>query len=173
MKQGQELWYDTLYLIGHEHLVAVELNLVLLQFQRVLDAWEVKNTRKVKWIVHVQVNPEQRFIVHGVEGTVERLVVLILQRRGSLRPQRLHIINNIILGCLYLFAVFPLSLLTKSHGNGQELAILVQQSLKLELIEEFLGVIIDIEDDVRTVSLALSIINLIGWRTVAAPFHGL
>ena len=98
MKQGEELRYDALYLIGDKNLVAVELNLVLLKLQRVLDAWEIKDTREVEGIVYIEVNPEQRFIVHGVEGTIERLVVLFLQRRRGLRPQRIHIIYYIVIG---------------------------------------------------------------------------
>ena len=80
MQQGEELRHDAFHLVGHEHLVAVQLNLVLLQLQRVLDAGEVENTREVEGIVHVEVNPEQGLVVHGVEGAIERLVVLVLER---------------------------------------------------------------------------------------------
>ena len=79
MQQGQELRYDTLHLISDEHLVAIQLDLVALQVDVRLDAWEVEDTREVERIIHIQVDPEHRLIAHGVEGAVERLVVLVLQ----------------------------------------------------------------------------------------------
>ena len=36
---------------------------------------------------NIQMNPEQRLVAHGVERTVERLVVFVLQGRRSLGPQ--------------------------------------------------------------------------------------
>ena len=79
MQQGQELRYDALHLISDENLIAIQLDLIALQIDVRLDAWEVKDTREVERIIHIQVNPEHRLIAHGVEGTVERLVVLVLQ----------------------------------------------------------------------------------------------
>ena len=79
MQQCQELRHDTLHLVGHKHLVAIQLNLVALQVDVRLDAWEVEDTREVEGIIHIQVDPEHRLIAHGVEGAVERLVVLVLQ----------------------------------------------------------------------------------------------
>ncbi len=79
MQQGEELRYDALYLVCNEYLVAIQLNLVALHVDAVLDAWEVENTRQVEWEVYVQVNPEQRVVLHWVEGVIELLVVLILQ----------------------------------------------------------------------------------------------
>ena len=71
MEQGEELWHDAFDAVGHEYLVAIELNLVLLQLQRVLDAREVEDTCEVEGIVDVKVNPKQRLVAHGVEGTIE------------------------------------------------------------------------------------------------------
>ena len=79
MQQRQELRHNTFHLIGYEYLVAIELDLVALQIDVRLDAREVEDTRQVEWVIHIQVNPEHRFVAHGVEGTVERLVVLVLQ----------------------------------------------------------------------------------------------
>ena len=78
MKQCEELWYDTFNLIGHEYLIAIELNLITLQFDIVLYTWEIENTCKVEWVVNIQVNPEQWFIIHWEESTIEALVVFIL-----------------------------------------------------------------------------------------------
>ena len=79
MEQCKELWYNSLDLIGYENLVAIELNLITLQFDIVLYTWEIKNTRKVEWVVNVQVNPEQWLVIHWEESTIEALVVFILQ----------------------------------------------------------------------------------------------
>ena len=79
MQQGKELWYDALYLVGYEYLVAVELNLITLQFDVRLDFGEVEDTRQIEGLIHVEVDPEERFIAHGIERTVEALVILILQ----------------------------------------------------------------------------------------------
>ena len=79
MEQSEEVWHDALYLVGHEHLIAIQLYLVALQVDVRLYAWEVKHTGKVEWEVNVQVNPEERFVLHRIQCTIERLVVFILQ----------------------------------------------------------------------------------------------
>ena len=173
MQQGEELGYDALYLVGHEYLVAVQLNLVLLQLDIVLDFWEVEDTCEVEWVIYVQVNPEQRLVAHGVECAVEALVVLVLQCAWSLGPQGLYAVDDVVLIGINLLAVLPLGLLTKGHGHSHKLAVLVEQSLELELVEELLAVIIYIKDDVRSVLLALCIVNLVGRTSVAAPLHRL
>ena len=113
MQQGQELRNDALYLVCYEYLVAIQLNLVALHVDAVLDAWEVENTRQVEWEIYVQVNPEQWIVLHWIESMIELLVVLILQGARSLGPERLYIINNVILVCLHVLAVLPLSLLAE------------------------------------------------------------
>ena len=103
MEQGEELRDDALHLVGHEHLVAIELNLIALQVDVLLDTWEIEDTCKVERIVHIQVDLEQRFVLHGVEGAIERLVVLILQGVRSLCPQWFHAVDDIILSCIHHF----------------------------------------------------------------------
>ena len=78
MKQCKEFWYNALNLIGHEYLIAIELNLITLQFDIVLYTWEIKNTREVEWVVNVQVNPEQWLVIHREQCAIEALVVFIL-----------------------------------------------------------------------------------------------
>ena len=79
MEQCKELWYNSLNLIGYEYLIAIELNLITLQFDIVLYTWEIKYTREVEWVVNVQVNPKQWLVIHWEERTIEVLVVFILQ----------------------------------------------------------------------------------------------
>ena len=162
VEQGEELRHDALHLVGDEDLVAVELDLVLLQLDVRLDLGEVEDTREVEGVVDVQVDPEQGLVRHGVEGAVERLVVLVLQCRRGFRPQRFHIINNIVLVGIHLLAVLPFGLLAEGDGYGHELAVFVEQSLQLILVEELLAVVVDVEDDVRSVVSALGVVDLIG-----------
>ena len=148
MQQGKELRNDALYLVCYEYLVAIQLNLVALHVDAVLDAWEVENTRQVEWEIYVQVNPEQWIVLHWIESMIELLVVLILQGARSLGPERLHIINNVILVCLHVLAVLPLSLLAEGYRHCHKLAVLVQEFLNLALLEEFLAVVSDMENDI-------------------------
>ncbi len=67
VQQGQILRHNVLHLIGHIHLIAVELYLVAVHIQIVLYLREVQNTRQVERVIHVQVNMEQRLLhLHGV-----------------------------------------------------------------------------------------------------------
>ena len=92
MQQGQELRHDAFHCVGHEDLVAVELNLVALDFDVVLFLREVEDAGKVEGLVDVEVNPEERLVGHREEVAVELLVVLVLEVSRLLCPQRLYII---------------------------------------------------------------------------------
>ena len=148
MKQCEEFRYNAFYLVGHEHLVAIELNLVALHVDAALDAWEVENTREIEWEVYVQMNPEQWVVLHWVKGVIELLVVLILQGARSFCPERLNIVDNVILISLHILTILPLGLLAESYRHGHKLAVLVQKFLNLALLQEFLAVISNVEDDV-------------------------
>ena len=148
MKQCEEFRYNAFYLVGYKHLIAIELNLVTLHVDATLDAWEVENTRKIEWEVYVQMNPEQRVVLHWIKGVIELLVVLILQGARSLCPERLNIVDNVILISLHILTILPLGLLAESYRYSHKLAILVQKFLNLALLQEFLAVISNVEDDV-------------------------
>ena len=172
MKQGEELRNDSFYLVGNEHLIAIQLYLIALDVDIVLDTREVENTCEVERIVNIQVNPEQRLVhLHGVEGTVEALIVIFFQRTWCLCPERLYTVDDMILFRLHLLTVFPFGLLTEGNGYRQELTILVQQLFNLVLFKEFLAVVINIEDDITTAVIFLSILNGKLRTAVAAPFH--
>ena len=173
MQECEELGHDAFHLVGDEHLVAEELNLVLLKVDVRLNAREIEDTREVEGVVDVQVNPEQRLVLHGVEGAIEGLVVLVLQRRGSLCPQRLHAVDDVVLvGVLHL-AVLPFLLLAETDGHSHELAILVQQVLDALLLKELLAVVGNVEDDVGTTILALSIVDGELRASVTGPANSL
>ena len=153
-------------------MVAEQLNLVALQLDVRLDAWEIENTREVEGIVNIQVNPEQRLVLHGVEGTVEALVVLVLQRAGSLGPQGLYAVDDVVFVCVNLLAVLPLGLLAESQWYRHELAVFVEQFLNLEFLQKLFAVIIDVEDDVTASLCLFCLVNLIGRTAVATPLDG-
>ena len=71
MKEGEEVWYDAFHLVGDEHLIAVELYLIALQVDMALHTREVKDTRQMEREIHIEVNPEERLVLHRVEGAVE------------------------------------------------------------------------------------------------------
>ena len=174
MEQCKELRHNAFHLVGDKHLVAVELNLVALNVEVRLDAREVEDSGEVERVVHVQMDPEQRFVeLHGVERAVEALVVFVFQRAGSLRPERFHIIYNIVFRGVYLLTVLPFGLLSEGYGHGEELAVFLQQLFYLRLLEVFLAVVVDVEDDIRAAVVALGIFDGELRASVAAPLHGL
>ena len=58
---------------------------------------------------------------------VELYVVLILELARLLRPCRVSIVDLVILLGIYVGTVLPLLLLAEDDGDGEELAVLVQQ----------------------------------------------
>ena len=110
-------------------------------------------------IVYVEVNPEQRLVLHGVKLAVEFLVILILEGRGGLSPKRLNVVDDIVLIGLHLLAVLPFGLLSESDGHGHELAVFVEQALYLVVLKVFLAIVGDVEDDVRPAVFFLHVVN--------------
>ena len=161
MEQCEEVGHDAFHLVGDEYLIAIELNLVALQFDVRLDTWEVEDTRKVERIVNVEVYPEQWFVLHRIERAVERFVVLVLQCAWSLCPQGLHIIYYIVLVGLHVLAVLPFGLLAECHRHRHKLAIFVEQALDSILLKELLAVVVDVQHDVSSAALSFGIVNLV------------
>ena len=126
MQQGKELRNDAFNLIGYKHLVAIELNLITLQFDVIPHTREVKDTREVEGVVNIQMNPKQRFVVHWEKRAIEALVVFVLQAGRSFYPQWLDGVDYIVLVCLNIFSILPLCLLAKDNRYSHELAVFVQ-----------------------------------------------
>ena len=115
MQQSEEIGHDILHAVGDKHLIAIKLNLVATQIEIILNLGKVEHTGKIERVVHVEVNPEQRLIVAGIELTVELLVVFVLEVSGLTAPDRLQRVDNIVLVGFLLLAVLPLGLLAKSN----------------------------------------------------------
>ena len=171
MEQRQELRNDGFHRVGHEHLVAVELNLVLADFQLVLDLGEVEDTGQVEGVVHVQVDIEHRVVEGGVEAVVEVHVVLILEVGGLAGPERLGPVDDVVFVRVHVFAVFPFLFLAHRHGNRHELAVLVEQFADPALFAELLAVVVQLQgDDGAAVGLVAGF-HLVLRIAAAFPFH--
>ena len=70
-----------------------------------------------------------------------------------------NIINNVILVSLHVLSVLPLSLFAEGYRHCHKLAILVQEFLDLVLLEEFLAVVCNMENDVRTTLCLVCILD--------------
>ena len=86
VQQRQELGHDAFDRIGHEHLVRIELDLVLLYLEVVPYLREIENACQIERIVDVQVNIEQRVLGHRIERAVELHVLLQRNVRRLLGP---------------------------------------------------------------------------------------
>jgi len=173
MEQRQEVRHNALYLIRDEDLVAIELDLVALQVEIAVDAREVEDTRQMEREVDVEVNPEQRLVLHRIERTVEVLIVLVFQCRRCLGPQRFHAVDDVVVLRLHFLAILPFCLLAKGDRHCHELAVLIQQSRDARLLKEFLAIVSDVQHNVGTAVSLLSLLKRELWRTVASPVHGL
>ena len=58
MQQCQEIGHDAFHRISYEDLVAIQLDLVFLDFKCFFYLWEIEDTGKVERIIHIQVDLE-------------------------------------------------------------------------------------------------------------------
>ena len=137
VQQGEVFRYDPLDLVGHIHLIGVELDLVFLNFEVVPNLREVEDTRQVERIVDIQMNREERLFTYGIEFVVELLVLLGGDLGGFYSPQRGDVVDDVVLVGIDVFTVFPLLHLAESDGNGQEAAVLAQQLFDLRIFAVF------------------------------------
>ena len=79
LHDGHELRHYTLHLVGDEHLIAIQLDAILLDVDVVVDLRKVEDTRQIEGIVHIQMNPEHRFPIHGAQFMIEVDVIFIGQ----------------------------------------------------------------------------------------------
>ena len=175
MEKCEELRHDAFNLVSDIHLIAIQLNLVALQFEVRLHFGEIEYSGEIERIVNIEVNPEQRLVGHRVQCSVESLVVIVLKCRRCLCPQRLHAVDDVVLvrvNHLFLFRA-PLLLLSESDWYRHELAVFVEQFLNLVLFEELFAVVADMQHDVRTSLCFPCFRNLVFRASVASPFDSL
>ena len=70
MQKREKVRHNSLDRVRHEHLVAVELNLVAGNLHLILNLRKIENTREVEREINVQVNVEQRVVGHRIEGVL-------------------------------------------------------------------------------------------------------
>ena len=173
MKERKEVRNDIVNRVGHEHLVAIELDLVAGYLDIVLDLREIEDTGEVERIIHVQMDVEKRVLLHRIEVAVELHIVLLLEIGRFLSPKRFYLVDDIVLVGINVFSVLPLLFLSEHHRYRHELAIFVQQALDAALLCIFLLFVVDIEGNDSSSVLLVTSFHLIGRRAVARPFHGL
>ncbi len=185
VKQRQEIGDDVLHVVRDEDLVGVEVDAVLLQVHLLLQLGEVEDARQVEGEVHVEVNVEQRVLeVHGVEVPVEFLVVFVGEVCGLLGPRGLRLVHHkrhvhahllhvplVVLRAFWIVDVLRLGALHDFHRH--ELAVRVQDLADALLREVFLGVVRDVQDDVRSGRVLVNVLKREVGRTVAAPLYSL
>ena len=123
--------------------------------------------------IHIQMYPEQGFILHRIKFTIEGLVVFILEFTRSSGPQRLYVVDNIVIGCLNLLAILPFLFLAAGNLDWQETTVFLEQALDRGLLQILLAVIIQIKDNISTAVCLIGIRELKFRRSVTAPFHSL
>ncbi len=160
-------------MVRDEHLVAVELDLVLVDGHALLDLREVEHAGQREGVVHVEVDPEHRLLLHRIELLIELEVVLVLELGRGLGPDRVDVVDDVVLVGLDALAVLPLGLLAEDHRDGHELAVLAQQLGDAPLGGELLGVVVQVEGDLGAAVLFLAGAHGVLRGAVAGPGHGL
>jgi hypothetical protein len=117
MKEGEEIGNDVFNMVGYENLIAIELNLIAVNFNVVLDLWEIEQPCEVEGVINIEVDPEKRIVVHGIEVGVEFLVLIIVERRGRFCPKGLGFVDDVKFVGLYFLAFFPLRFLAKCYSD--------------------------------------------------------
>ena len=173
VQQREVLRHDALYLVRHVHLVRIELNAVLLNLEVVVNLREVENTRQMERIVDVQMDRKERLVGHGVELAVELPVLLLGDFRRLARPQRIGVVDYVVLVRIDVLAVLPLLDLAAGDGHGQEAAVLAQQVADLLLVGEFGALLREVEHDARAAVAGLvGLLHFELGRPRTAPVHG-
>lgn len=119
-----------------------------MQIDVALDAREIQDTGQMERVIHVQMNPEQRFVGHRIQILIEFLIIFICHISRLTNPCRLDIVDDIVFVGIDIFAVFPFLLLSECDGNWQVTAVLSQQAVDLVFVQEIFVLVVNIQDDV-------------------------
>ena len=101
---------------GNEHLVAVELNLVLLEFELVVHLREIEYTGEVERVVHVEVYPKEWLVCHWVKLTIELLVVFVFEICRLFCPKWCRVVDDVVFFGFHLFAILPFLFLSETES---------------------------------------------------------
>ena len=131
MQQCEEVRNYAFNLVGDEDLIAIELNFVALQVDTVMNAREIEDTCEVEGEINIEMNPEQRLVLHGIKRVIELLIILIFKCRRSLNPQWFNAVDNVILVSFNLLTILPFGFFAKNNRHCHKFTVLVQQLLNL------------------------------------------
>ena len=173
MQQGEKIGHNVVHVVGDEHLVAVELDLVAVDGHALLDLREIEYAREIEGIVHVQVYPEHRIFVHRIQGVVEVQIVFVLEFRRGLGPERLNGVDDIVFFRFHLLAVFPFGLFAEDHRERHELAVFAQKRGDTALFRVFLVFVVDVQGYHGSAVCLLALLHAEFGIAFAAPFHRL
>ena len=124
-------------------------------------------------IVHIQMDIEKRLLLHRIKGPVELHIVLRLQVGGFPGPQRLHLVDDIVLVSIDILAVLPFLLFPENHRDWHELAVFVKKSLDPAFRGELGILVIYIKGDLGTPVSPVAVRHLIFRAAVAGPSYSL
>ena len=127
MEKSKEIRDNIVNAVSDEHLVAIKLDLVAGYVHPVLDLGKIEDTCEMERIVHIEMYIEQRILSHRVQGPVEIHIVLLLQVGRFLHPQRLDLVDDIVLVCIHILAVLPFLLLAENYRDRHEFAVFAEQ----------------------------------------------
>ena len=173
VQQGHEVRDDVVHMVRDEHLVAVEGDLVPFHGHAVLQFREIEDTGEVEGIIDIQMDVEQRLLIHRIQRTVEGEVVFLLEVGRGLGPEGLHAVDDLVLVGIDILAVLPLLLLAEDDRNRHELAVLVQEAFDTGFLRILRGIVVQVQGDDGAALLLVDLLHLIGRGAVAGPFYGL
>ncbi len=94
--------------VGHKHLIAIELDAVARDVYVVLDFREVEYSCQSEGVVYIQVNPEQRIILTGIELAIEVAVVVVGKVGRLFSPCGFGVVYYFVAVGVDIFSVLPL-----------------------------------------------------------------
>ena len=103
---------------------------------------------------------------------VELVVVLIGQVGGFAHPCGVHIVDDIVLAGLHLFAIFPVFLFAESNLHGQELAVFFEQPFNGRVLQILFEILVDMQHDIGAAVGFDSVLHRVFGGAVATPMHG-
>ena len=114
---------------------------------------------------------EERFLCHRIQGLVEFIVVFILEVSRLACPQRLDLIDHIVLIGVDILTVLPFLLLSEDHRHRHELAVFVQETLNARFLSKLLLILCNIQSDDSSSFSLFTFFHVILGRTVTRPLH--
>ena len=186
-EQQQKFRDDLLDVIGNKDLVTVQLDLSRNHLQTVDLLWKIQDALEVKWVIDVQMNPEQRLIEVHEHLLVEGFVLLVGTLARGFQPQRLGVVDRqrfdsahligavLVLLHVAVLIVHRTLLVVRIQIDliGHELAVFVQDFADAALLQKFLLALGDVHNDGGSVFGALAVLDFIAVLSGRGPVNRL